>query len=70
MSFVGELFHHPKPQVTPAPTRADAGEALQKREDAERRRRALMAGTTGTQLTGTGGVTNELTGTRMLTGGR
>ncbi|HVO01488.1 MAG TPA: hypothetical protein VMT54_04765 [Candidatus Cybelea sp.] len=70
MSFVGDLFHHPKPQIQPAPTRADAAEALQLREEEERKRRALMAGVTGTQLTGTGGVTNELIGTRMLTSGQ
>ena len=69
MSFVGELFSHPKPQVEPPPSRDDAAQALQRREEEERKRRSLLAGGGATRLTGTGGVPKELTGTRMLTGG-
>jgi len=75
MSFVGDLFDPPKPHVKapppppPPPTRNDAAAVTQRRQDQERRRRVLTAGGNGTMLTGTAGVPNELTGTRMLTGG-
>jgi hypothetical protein len=69
MSFVGDLFSHPKPHVEPPPTRDDAAVALQRREEEERKRRGLLAGGGATRLTGTSGVGSELVGSRMLTRG-
>jgi hypothetical protein len=69
MSFVGHMFSKPKPHLEPPPSRDDAADALQRREEEERKRRGLLAGGGVTQLTGTGGVPSELTGTRMLTRG-
>jgi hypothetical protein len=55
-----------QPEIEPAPTRDDAANALQEQEDRDKQRRALLAGRQSTMLSGTGGVTSEMTGMRML----
>jgi hypothetical protein len=71
--FVHELFggEQPRPiQVEPPPTRDSAADAIAAREAEEKKRRAWQQGSSSSQLTSTGGVDNELTGTRMLTSGQ
>ena len=59
----------PAPKVEPAPTRDTAADAVQQQEEAAAKRRAMLQGMASTMLTGSTGVTSELTGTRSLTNG-
>jgi hypothetical protein len=70
--FVHELFGggQPKPaQVEPPPTRDSAADAVAAAEAEDKKRRAWQQGVSSNQLTATGGVTTELSGSRMLTSG-
>lgn len=66
MSMITDAFSSPKPQkIEPLPTRDTAADAVA--EDQERRRKALLGLGAGAQmLSGPGGVSTELTGTRQL----
>lgn len=71
--FVHELFggDHAMPMhIQPPPTRDTAADAIAAAEAEQRKRRAWQKGIGSNQLTATGGVTTELTGTRMLTSGQ
>ena len=59
----------PPPKVAPPPTRDTAADALQMQEEEAKKRRAALQGMASTMLSGSGGVTTELTGTRTLTNG-
>jgi hypothetical protein len=64
------MFKKPhKPQLPPPPTRDSAADGVAAQEEADRKRRLLQAGLTGTMLTGPAGVPGELTGTRTLGNG-
>lgn len=64
------VFKKPKkPNIPPPPTRDTAADGVAAQEEAERKRRLLQAGLTGTMLTGPSGVPGELTATRQLTNG-
>lgn len=68
MTFVADLFSStPKPKVEPTPTRDTAADSIN--ADDERRRRIAAGLGAGTQmLSGAGGVSSELTGTRTANG--
>ena len=59
----------PPPKVEPPPTRESAADDLQRQEEEARKRRATLQGMASTMLTGSSGVTTELTGTRSMTNG-
>lgn|SRR5690349_12175731 len=67
--FVHELFggQQKSVQVEPPPTRDSAADAVASAEAEDKKRRAWQQGVGSNQLTATGGVTTELTGSRMLT---
>lgn len=69
MSFVADMFGgSSQAQPAPvAPTRDTAADALAASEAEDKKRRAWQTGAASTQLTTTGGVPNELTGSRTLT---
>ncbi|HVY97883.1 MAG TPA: hypothetical protein VHA35_00175 [Dongiaceae bacterium] len=67
-----QLFgvEQPKPiHVEPPPTRDSAADAIAAAEAEQKKRRAWQQGVGSNQMTATGGVTTELTGSRMLTSG-
>ncbi|GAB2178704.1 hypothetical protein [Dongia sp. agr-C8] len=66
MSFIGDAFSAPKQKVEPIPTRDTAADALDAEREAKRRALLGMGGLGSTMLSGPGGVTRELTGTRSL----
>lgn len=57
------------PKVGPAPTVNTAADAVAAADAEDKKRRAWQTGTSSTQLTPVGGVSSDLTGTRMLTSG-
>lgn len=60
----------PPPKIEPPPTRESVADDLQRQQEEEaKRRRATLQGMASTMLTGAGGVTTELTGSRSLTNG-
>jgi hypothetical protein len=59
----------PPPKVEPPPTRDTAADSLQQQEEEAKRRRATLQGMASTMLTGSSGVTTELTGARTMTNG-
>jgi hypothetical protein len=60
----------PPPKVEPPPTRDTAADDLQRQqEDEAKKRRATLQGMASTMLTGSSGVTTELTGARTMTNG-
>jgi hypothetical protein len=59
----------PPPKVEPPPTRDTAADALQQEEEEAKKRRATLQGMASTMLSGSSGVTTELTGTRTMTNG-
>ena len=59
----------PPPKVEPVPTRDTAADTVQQQEEEVTKRRAMLQGMASTMLTGSSGVTSELTGTRSLTNG-
>jgi len=70
--FVHQLFGGEQAQpihVEPPPTRDSAADAIAAAEAEDKKRRAWQQGVASNQLTATGGVTTELTGSRMLTSG-
>jgi hypothetical protein len=72
MSFFKPL-RPPKVEPPPPPARDTAADALQRQEKEQdeevKKRRATLQGMTSTMLTGSSGVTAELTGTRTMTNG-
>jgi hypothetical protein len=60
----------PPPKIEPAPTRDTAADGVQQQQEEEAaKRRAMLQGMASTMLTGSSGVSTELTGTRSLTNG-
>lgn len=60
----------PPPKVEPPPTRDTAADDLQRQQEEEaKKRRATLQGMASTMLTGSSGVTTELTGSRTMTNG-
>jgi hypothetical protein len=59
----------PPPKVEPPPTRDTAADALQQEEEEAKKRRATLQGMASTMLSGSSGVTTELTGSRTMTNG-
>jgi hypothetical protein len=57
----------PPPKVEPVPTRDTAADAVDQAEEERKKRAAMASGMASTMLTGSSGVTTELTGTRSLT---
>lgn len=57
------------PKVGPAPTVNTAADAIAAADAEDKKRRSWQAGASSTQLTPVGGVSSDLTGTRMLTSG-
>ena len=57
------------PKVEPPPTRDTAADTLQQQEEEAKKRRATLQGMASTMLSGSSGVTNELTGSRTMTNG-
>lgn len=71
MSFVKDMFGGSQ-QAQPAPvapTRDVAADALAASQSEDKKRRAWQTGAASTQLTTTGGVPTELSGSRTLTSG-
>jgi hypothetical protein len=69
--FMAQMFggDAKAPAVEPPPTRDTAADAVAAAEAEEKKRRAWQQGVSSNQLTTSGGVTTELTGSRMLTSG-
>lgn len=67
--FVHQLFGGEQQpiHVEPPPTRDSAADAIAAAEAEEKKRRAWQTGASSNQLTSTGGVGTELTGSRSLT---
>jgi hypothetical protein len=60
----------PAPKIEPPPTRDTAADGLQQQQEEEaKKRRAALQGMTSTMLSGSGGVTTELSGSRSMTNG-
>jgi hypothetical protein len=68
MSFIADAISPKKPKVEPVPTRDTAADAVDTPEE-ERKKKINSGYGAGTlMLTGPGGVTGELTGTRSANG--